>query len=241
MKLDNTIPKVKAHNIYARLFQAILERRLLPGAYLREQDVASKFKVSRTPVREALRLLVQDGYVRLVPRRGAQVNDFSLRDLFEVYDVRRCLEPFAARLAAERLTVAAETELKDIRKTFVDEKQAEPSTEVFLRQLAADRRLHHLVLELAGNRRIEQMISRMTDITILNYRRLTSAQRLQLSVQEHLRIIDGLLRKDAAEAEAAMVRHLVQAKKDMQELILANLDVSRIPVDLMQADFLRER
>ncbi len=241
MKLDSTIPKIKAHNVYARLFQAILDGGLPPGTYLHEQEVASKFKVSRTPVREALRILAQDGYVRLVPRQGAQVKEFSLQDLFEVYDVRRCLEPFAARLAAERVTAVTELELQEIRKTFEEEQQVEPSSEVFLRHLAADRRLHHLVLDLAGNRRIEQIISRLTDITILSYRRLATAQRLRLSAQEHLHIIDALLCKDAAAAEAAMASHLVQSKRDMQELILASLDLSRIPLDITQGNLLRKR
>lgn len=222
MELERN-PRIKASRVSKRLFDLILDGRLEPGTYLREREVAAEFKVSRTPVREALRQLARDGYVRLIPRVGAQVNELSLQDLFDVFDVRRCLEPFAARLAAERLTPEARAELRQIRKVFKKEMTGQPSAEVLQRHMAADRRLHQLSLELSGNRRITQVVSHMTELTLLTNRRLGTDQRIRKSAQEHLEIVEALLRSDAAAAEVAMARHLLQAMEDIRDIILSGL------------------
>ncbi len=115
MRNDNAI---KAHRIHRQLLDAIVSGRLKAGTRLREVDLATKFRVSRTPVREALRQLERDGQVRLTPRVGAQVKEVSLQDLFEVLEMRRRLEPYAARIAAGRVTPAIEANLRNIQKTF---------------------------------------------------------------------------------------------------------------------------
>lgn len=212
-------PTVKANKVYRYLRDAILKGRMDPGTRLRERDLATRLRVSRTPVREALRQLERDGQVRLIPHVGAEVKEVSPQDLFEVLEMRRCLEPYAARIAAKRLTPTAEAELRDIRKTFENAGQLEPVPAVVDRHIAADRRLHGLVLDLAGNRRIAQAINSLSD-SIQRYRYFGISDRFRRSAQEHLDIVDALLQRDAATAEAAMARHLEQFTQDMRRLLL---------------------
>jgi DNA-binding GntR family transcriptional regulator len=88
---------VKASRVYSKLRDAILSGRIEAGALLRERDLAVKFRVSRTPICEALRQLERDGEVRVTPHVGAEVRMVSIEDLIEVLEMRRRLEPNAAR------------------------------------------------------------------------------------------------------------------------------------------------
>jgi DNA-binding GntR family transcriptional regulator len=203
--------------------------------YLRERDLAATLKVSRTPVREALRQLERDGFVRLIPHVGAQVQEVSLQDLFEILEMRRCLEPYAARLAARKVTPAIAQKLRGFQKEFEEIGQQTPGPATIRRHIASDRQLHGLILELAENRRIAQVIAQLGDV-IQRYRYLgfETPNRLPKSTREHLAVIDALLRRDPAAAEAGMDHHLEQFTEDMKDVFLSRLlqrgsDGRRIP------------
>lgn len=210
---------VKANTIYRQVRDAILSGRFAPGAYLRERDLAAKFGVSRTPIREALRQLERDGQVRLTPHVGAEVRDVSIQDLFEVLEMRRCLEPYAARIAANRATPVLEANLNVIRKTFEEAVEQTPVPAVIRRHIAADQRLHRLILDMAGNRRIAQAITSLS-LSVQRYRYFGISHRFHRSAQEHLDIIAALLQRDPAAAEGAMARHLDQFTEDMRRLLI---------------------
>jgi len=218
------VPAPKANQVYEELREAILKARLRPGTHLREQDLASNFRVSRTPIREALRQLERDGLVRLIPHVGAQVQEVSLQDLMEILEFRRCLEPYTARIAARRVTPLVERKLRTLRKAFEKAAQGNPSPAALRRHTAVDRQLHGLIMDLAVNRRMAQAIEELRD-TIQQYRYLGFAapHRLPHSTREHLGVIDALLRRDAAGAEAAMSYHLEQFADDLQQFLLSRL------------------
>jgi DNA-binding GntR family transcriptional regulator len=213
------IRAVKASRVYQQLRDAILSGRLETGTRLRERDLATQFRVSRTPIREVLRQLERDGQVRLTPHIGAEVRGVSLQDLFEVLEMRRCLEPYAAHNAASRVTPEIETKLTALRKVFegVTEQSIMPS--VVRRLITADRRLHTLILDQAGNRRIAQAIKDL-HLFIQRYRYFGMPHRLRRNSQEHLDIIAALMRRDPAATEAAMARHLDQFMEDMRRLLI---------------------
>jgi len=217
-------PTPKANQVYVQLREGILKARLRPGTHLREERLAADFRVSRTPIREALRRLERDGLVRLIPHVGAQVQEVSLQDLMETLEFRRCLEPYAARIAARRVTPPVERKLRKLRKAFGGAARGNPSPVAIGRHSAVDRQLHGLIMDLAVNRRIAQAIEELRD-TIQQYRYLGFAapQRLPRSTREHLGVIDALLRRDAARAEAAMSYHLEQFADDLQECLLSRL------------------
>lgn len=209
----------KAARVYRKLRDEILNGRLETGTYLRERDLAARFGVSRTPIREVLRQLERDGQVRLVPHVGAEVREVSLQDLFEILEMRRCLEPYAARIAAGRLTPENEKELGIIQKTFERPTTQPVAPSVIRRLIAADHRLHNLILDLAGNRRIAQAIMNLR-LFIQRYRYFAIPHRFQRNSQEHSQIIDALLKRDPAAAESAMAGHLDQFTEDMRRLLL---------------------
>ncbi len=210
---------VKASRVYQQLRDAILSGRIEPGTYLKERDLATKFRVSRTPIREALRQLERDGQVRLTPHVGAEVREISLQDLFEVLEMRRCLEPHAAATAAARVTPEIETKLAVLRKAFEEPAQPQLVPAVLRRLIAADHRLHSLILSMAGNRRIAQAITGLR-LSIQRYRYFGISHRFRRNAREHLDIIAALLKHDPAAAEAAMARHLDQFTEDMRRLLL---------------------
>ncbi len=207
------------HRVYRQVRDAILTGRFKPGAYLRERELAAKLGVSRTPIREALRQLERDGQVRLTPRVGAAVREVSVQDLLEVLEMRRCLEPRAARIAASRIDATQEACFKAIQSTFEKAAGEQPLPGIVRRHIAADRRLHELILELAGNRRISQAVSAL-NLSIQRYRYFGISHRFHRSAREHLDIIGALLRRDPERAEAAMAHHLDQFTLDVRALLL---------------------
>ena len=217
-------PTVKADQVYRELRESILKAHLTPGTYLRERDLATTLNVSRTPVREALRQLERDGFVRLIPHVGAQVQEVSLQDLFEILEMRRCLEPYAARLAAKKVTPDVEKKLLGLRANFEEIGQGGAVPTTIRRHISADRQLHGLILELAENRRIAQVIAQVSD-AIQQYRYLgfETPNRLVKSTNEHLRVVDALLRRDPVAAERSMLHHLDQFTEDMKNLFLSRL------------------
>jgi DNA-binding GntR family transcriptional regulator len=132
------------------LTQAIVQGRLAPGAKVVEAGIARELGVSRAPVREAARLLEQQGLLVASPRRGFSVRKFAADDIDEIYDLRLCVERHAAVLAARNLTPATRELLRrqlDVLHTTAD--LDEPA-----RQVEEDYRFHRLICEIAANRRL---------------------------------------------------------------------------------------
>ncbi|HBQ86706.1 MAG TPA: hypothetical protein DD811_09550, partial [Syntrophomonas sp.] len=105
---------VGRNEVYHYLRNAILEERLKPGQRIIERKVADKLSVSRTPVREAIRKLEQEGLVNYVPNRGAIVASLSATDVWEIYTIRSVLEGLAVRLAAQHLNSADMAEIEEL-------------------------------------------------------------------------------------------------------------------------------
>ncbi len=209
-------PAGKAQKAYRRLRDAIVKGRLAPGAYLSERDLAAHLGISRTPIRQALHRLEKDGYVRLVPRVGARINQVSARDLLDLLEMRQYLEPQAARSAAHGITAAAERELQAVRQVFAAEGMGPSTARGVDRLIAADHRLHRLVLRLAGNRRVRQVLTGLAEM-IQRYRYAGMPLRFARNTAEHLAIVDALLARDGLGAEVAMARHLQAFVDDVQQ------------------------
>ncbi len=97
--------------IYTRIKQMIIDWELKPNEQLVEQVLAKRFSASRTPIREALQRLAQDGFVKILPRRGARVSQLSINDIQDIFQIREALEGMAARIAASNLS---DTDLKNM-------------------------------------------------------------------------------------------------------------------------------
>jgi DNA-binding GntR family transcriptional regulator len=195
-------------DVYNRLKQEILSLELAPGTALIETSVANSLGISRTPLREALRRLHQEGLVDIDHGRGARVSGVSFRDAIEAYDIRILVEPNAARLAARLMTPELAARLKHMRDAV-----AQPSlTSNPAERWQIDRELHNIILQAAGN---EMLRSFLWDLRVRTERAFTyyGAQRdLHSTQKEHIKLVDAILTSDEEQAEHLMRQHLLNVR-----------------------------
>ncbi len=192
---------------------------LPPASRLKEEELVALCGVSRTPVREALRLLAADDYVTLVRNQGAQVKAWSTDDLEELFDLRAVLEGHAAARAALRIGAAEirrmEESIDEMEALFASRASAEQQTETFLRLNWA---LHESVWVAAGSVRLQAALVRLIEqaVVVRTARRYT-LERIARSHQHHRELVDALRAGDAIWAEATMRSHIRAALAEMRE------------------------
>ncbi len=154
--------ETNATRVQDQLREAILTGALEPGARLRAEALAERLRSSRTPVREALLLLAQEGLVQIEPRRGATVRTFDAADLSDLYEVRALIEPHAAALAAHRITAP-----EIARLTEIDERSAaydDADEDSVAEQLQLNDEFHRLILEAARSPRLTSAMGAVSGI-----------------------------------------------------------------------------
>lgn len=192
--------------VYRRLLEEIRDARLLPGTRLREVEVAERLGHSRTPVREAIRLLESDGLVVHQPRQGAAVRVLDYPEVMELYEMRAVLEGTAARLAAR---VANETELRQLHELNAEFAAAGDNQQA----ARLNRQFHAMLLEAARNRfLLRSMRVVQKTMLILGPTTLLEADRTVTAAREHQTVLDALSARDGPGAEAAMRAHMEAAQ-----------------------------
>lgn len=191
--------------VYLALRGAIVRRDLAPGERLAEQQLAEELGASRTPVREALRRLALEGFVVLVPRRGAYVAGLSFKDMNDVFELRMALEGLAAALAAERIT---QEELAALERGVAELAEAiEGGVSERLAQIDAD--FHNLIYMASRNRRLMQIVANLSDqIQSFRIRSLAVPGRLKATLSEHRRLAAAIARRDAPAARRLAEEHI---------------------------------
>jgi len=202
--------------VFNTLKDGILTGRLKPGERLLENQLAEELGVSRTPIREALRMLEIENLVDLIPRRGAQVKDMSEKDIKNVLEIRKVLEELAARLAAENITSKQITELKDAHKAFVDAFDRGDSTEV----LAADTKFHEIIFNATCNDKLVQIISNIS-IQIYRYRiaYLKLLKNISVPNEQHLALIAAFEKRDSKKAQEVIKEHIADQAMEILKSI----------------------
>lgn len=185
-----------------------LRRRIVngdyaPGERLTEDRLAEDFGVSRNPVREALRVVQAEGFVVMVPRRGAVVASPDATTIADMFAVRQRLETLAARLAAERATPA---DVADLRQLLDSARQATDQVQ-FARVAELNSQLHLKVIEISGNRWLSAMASALY-MHVQWVFRIGAADRAPHSWAEHIRLVDAIEAGDPDAAEAAAMAHV---------------------------------
>lgn len=201
----------KTSTVLVRLIrEAIIDGRLEPAQPLREADLAQQLGTSRTPIREALLVLENEGLVEAVPNRGAVVRSYSAEDLRELYSLRAVLEGYAARCAAERITDAELADLEASNKRFAklrthDERLPELAQENF--------RFHRTVLDAAGSARLATTVQQVTTLPLMYKSYLEySEDNRRTALEHHVEILAALKQRDAGSAGALMERHVLWAR-----------------------------
>jgi DNA-binding GntR family transcriptional regulator len=188
-----------------KLREQIFSKKLLPGSWLDEQSLADQFGISRTPMREAIKVLASEGLVTIKMRRGAYVTEVFRSDLEQIFTILSLLEGQAAKEAATKAT-EAQLNLLDHLHHRLETAAADRDIEQFFE---INVKFHELIQEIAGNRWMNGVIADLRKVLKLHRRdSLTSTGRLQNSLLEHREILRALLKRDEAAAENAMQKHL---------------------------------
>jgi DNA-binding GntR family transcriptional regulator len=199
-----SFPKM-SERVYELLLKQIVNRRYEPGQRLIEEQLGRELGVSRTPLRDAMNALAKDGFIRLEPRKGASVREFTLEDLVELYDIRMVLEGLAARLAANHIEPA---QLDRLAKGF---EQTEARS-----LLKADTALHRTIIDRCGNAKLQELLVNLKNLVqVFRTMGYSSRERSESATLYHRRIIEALKRRDGQEAELLMREHIEKSKNDI--------------------------
>lgn len=193
----------------------IFDGKLPPGSFIDEAALCESLKISRTPLREALKVLAAEGLVRHEPRRGSFVNQVTEQDLDEIFPVIALLEGRCAFEAARNASDADIAALDSLHERLVEHAQAKRITDYY----ATNYTIHEAIITLANNRWLAQAIADLRKILKLaRQQQLYAPGRLEQSLSEHLAIYAALRKRDCEGADAAMREHLTRQREALRAL-----------------------
>ena len=195
-------PRALYQEVAELLRQRIFNRELEPGSWIDELKLAEEYGISRTPLREALKVLATEGLVTMKVRRGAYVTEVSERDLADVYHLLALLESDAAGVVATEATAA---QLKELQSLHRELEKSVGQREKFFELNEA---FHMRLLAIADNRWRDQMVADLRKVMKLNrHNSLLKNGRIEESLAEHQGIMAALLARNAQASVAAMQKH----------------------------------
>ena len=201
--------------VAATLRDRIFSGELAPGSFLDEISLSQNLSISRTPLREALKVLTAEGLVRHEPRRGCFVNQVSEQDLDEIFPVIALLEGRCAHEAAKNANDADFAALETLHKRLTAHAKARRIQDYYATNYA----IHEALITLANNRWLAQVIGDLRKILRLSrLQSLHAAGRMEQSLQEHLAVYAALKARDSEGAEAAMRTHLTRQREALREI-----------------------
>ena len=202
------VPTAMDH-AYRMIWQQIVTGEHGQGARLNDSDLATRLGLSRTPVRQALYRLAQEGLVRADARHGFSVRTFTVQDVHEIYDVRRALEMAALRLAIPNLTMNELTTELDAVHTL--QATFESCSVAVLFQ--SDLRFHKLLIHGSRNGRLIRFLATLRSQSgIIQYWDTSYRRRNRVALDEHQRVLQALVAGKTGEAEALLDQHLINSK-----------------------------
>lgn len=215
--------------------EAILKGQLKPGEKVAEPELAERFGISRTPIREAFRQLESEGYLTVIPRKGAVVAELSEQDIEEFYAIKSVLEGFAARMAALKMSDKEIEKLESINEKL-EQLAQQGDVKTFFR---VHNEFHELFIRASGNSKLADLIDQL--VMKFNRSRMASLAlpgRMEISVNEHRKIIqafkdrdsdkaDNLVKKTAAYGAQVLIQSIAQAegRKAETSVFSQNVDV----------------
>lgn len=206
---------------YEVLKEEILACRLSPGSGLNEGSLAESLGVSKTPIREALRMLAHEGFVEVLPRQGYRVTEMTLADVQEIFHLRLLLEPAAAALAAERATP---DQLQALRALAEDDalEAADAGASTFATVISRNREFHVLLAEASGNTRLAATLRHLLEeIQRLFLAGLDLRESIDEQRGEHRDLVAALLKGNHHLAHDIAVRQIESSRERVMEALLA--------------------
>jgi DNA-binding GntR family transcriptional regulator len=202
-------------DVAAQLREEIFAGTVAPGSFLDETALCERLSISRTPLREALKVLTAEGLLRHEPRRGCFVNEVTEQDLDEIFPVIALLEGRCAFEAARNASDAELAELEVLHERLNKHARAKRINEYYETNFA----IHEAIITLANNRWLAQVIGDLRKILKLaRLQQLHAPGRLAQSLSEHMAVFAALKARDCEGAEAAMRTHLTRQRVALREL-----------------------
>lgn len=201
--------------VAATLREQIFAGTLAPGSFVDEVALCEDLKISRTPLREALKVLTAEGLVRHEPRRGCFVNEVTEQDLDEIFPVIALLEGRCAHEAARNASDADLVALETLHERLQKAARGKRIVDYYDTNFA----IHEAIITLASNRWLAQVIGDLRKILKLaRLQQLHAPGRLEQSLREHMAVFAALKARDCEGAEAAMRTHLTRQREALREL-----------------------
>lgn len=212
------IPRRTLHDeLVDRLRHMIIEGDLTPGEKLSEKDLCSHFDVSRTPLREALKVLAKESLVRLIPNRGATVSKLTLEDLEEAFPIMGALEAVSGELACTHITDAEIARLEKLHAEMVEKHKAGDLSGYFKR----NEQIHQLILDAARNPTLTEMQRSLSGrIRRARYMANMSAERWAEAVEEHEAILGAIKTREGTRLGALLKAHLANKLHSVREALV---------------------
>lgn len=206
--------------VYATLKREILTCQITPGTHLYEGQLAERLQVSKTPIRDALGMLVHEGFVEVRPRQGYRVTDITLADIQEVYQLRMLLEPAAAELAAERATADQLKRLKEL----AEESYVHGEVRTYEEFVVKNREFHVLMAEASGNGRLSAMLRKLLEeMQRLFLFGLDLRDSAEEQIAEHRELVDALLKGNHHLARDIATRQIETSRQRVMEAVLGEM------------------
>ena len=210
------VPNSLHDEVAATLREQIFDGTLAPGSFVDEVSLCERLSISRTPLREALKVLTAEGLLRHEPRRGCFVNEVTERDLDEIFPVIALLEGRCAYEAARNASDAELHELDELHERLVRHAKARRINDYY----ATNHIIHEAIIKLADNKWLAQVIGDLRKILKLaRLQQLHAPGRLDQSLSEHLAVFAALKARDSEGADAAMRTHMTRQREALREVM----------------------
>ena len=188
----------------------IIRGNLKPGTHLLEEELSKAMSISRAPIREALNRLEKEGFVTIIPRKGAAVSDITAQMIEDIFEIRETLESLAVKKSIDKISIEKLEILGENFKKFIN-KPAD--TENRINYLALDKQFHDLLSQNCGNEKLIEILANLQEqihwIRNISLKRITFSD----SIKEHLSIIESLKKNDGDLVIKSLLKHLERAKE----------------------------
>jgi DNA-binding GntR family transcriptional regulator len=206
----------QSEEAYLRIRERIVSLDMPPGSVVNEGRLREELRIGRTPIREALQRLARENLVRSIPHRGTFVTDVNITDLARITEVRVLLEGHAARLAAERLSIAD----REALSVLVEVLEEGPSLDQ--RELMRlDQQIHRQIYKASRNAFLEATLEQYFNLSLrLWYLVLDHEVGLREAIKEHVELLQAILAGDGARAEESMHRHVAGFEHEIRKALV---------------------